>query len=395
VGEPATAQPPGAVEAAPPPAPPAAHARRVIFIDLARALAVVFMLYGHTVSALLAPDYQRGTWYDVWQFQRGMTSGLFLLLSGFAFSIATGRHWASHLALSPALLRRARRFGLFVLLGYALHFPVARFVMLDEATDAQWRAFLAVDVLQLIGATFVLVQGLVLLARSRRVFTVAALTLALAVVAVTPTIYRVDWGRLLPAWLAAYMSPATGSLFPVFPWAGFVLAGAGLGQIYSRWGAARLTTFARAALFLPGLLLVAAGAAARRWPQTALSLDTLGFIPGEFAMRAGACLILLAAIAYLSRGITHLPRVFGAVAQETLLIYFVHLCLVYGSVWNPGLAQFVGGRLEPGTTVVTVVLLITAMAGLAWYWHWWKHLRPRAARWTSITAGALLVVWLV
>ena len=139
------------------------HSRRVIFIDLARALAAVFMLYGHTVSALLAPRYQTGTWFDIWVFQRGLTSTLFLLLSGFAFSIATGRHWSSHGRLSPAVIKRVRRFSLFVLLGYALHFPVARFVDLAYATPERWRSFLAVDVLQLIGVTFIGVQVLVML----------------------------------------------------------------------------------------------------------------------------------------------------------------------------------------------------------------------------------------
>src|SRR5688500_10465005 len=78
--------------------------QRSVFIDLARVLAVVFMLYGHTVSALLAPDYQCRAWFDAWQFQRGLTSSLFLLLSGFAFSIATTRHWASHTRPSGAVL---------------------------------------------------------------------------------------------------------------------------------------------------------------------------------------------------------------------------------------------------------------------------------------------------
>ena len=82
------------------------HARRVIFIDLGRALAVTFMLYGHTASALLAPQYQTGRWFEVWQFQRGLTSSLFLLLGGFAFSVATSRHWTSHIHWSPALVRR-------------------------------------------------------------------------------------------------------------------------------------------------------------------------------------------------------------------------------------------------------------------------------------------------
>ena len=146
--------------------PGGSHAHRVIFVDLARALAVVLMLYGHTIDALLAPGYRTGVWYDVWQFQRGLTASLFLLLSGFAFSVATSKHWGSHASLSPAILRRARRFGLFTVLGYALHFPAARLVDLSTVGEAGWRTFLAVDVLQLIGVTFIGVQILVLATRT-------------------------------------------------------------------------------------------------------------------------------------------------------------------------------------------------------------------------------------
>ena len=155
-----------------------AHAHRVIFIDLGRFLALVFMLYGHTVSALLAPEYQRGTWFEVWNFQRGLTSSLFLLLSGFAFSIATSKRWSSHQSFSPAVFKRTRRFALFLLLGYAIHFPVPRFSMLTTLTEEQWRSFTQVDVLQLIGATFLIVQALVFVVKSRRMFTIAVFVLA-------------------------------------------------------------------------------------------------------------------------------------------------------------------------------------------------------------------------
>jgi uncharacterized membrane protein len=192
-------------------------AHRVIFIDLARALAVVLMVSGHTSSALLANAYRTGEWFDVWVFQRGLTSALFLLLSGFAFSIATTRHWPSHLRLSGALLKRLRRFGLFVVLGYALHFPVPHFAELAAATDEQWRSFLAVDVLQLIGVTFIAIQALVLIVRSRHVFMVTALVLAAVMIGVAPAVWRVDWPQILPLAVASYMSPSTGSQFPYSP----------------------------------------------------------------------------------------------------------------------------------------------------------------------------------
>ena len=373
------------------PAAPGAQARRVIFIDLGRFLALVFMLYGHTVSALLAAEYQHGTWFDVWQFQRGLTSSLFLLLSGFAFSVATSRHWGSHQRFSPAFFRRARRFGLFILLGYALHFPVPQFSLMTVATEAQWRSFLAVDVLQLIGVTFLLVQALVLVTRSRRVFTGAAFVLAAVVLAVTHPVWAVDWSQRVPPWLAAYLSTASGSLFPVFPWAAYVFVGAALGQIYVGWGVARLASYAWFVLFIPGAAMVAVTWFLASLDGAPWSSDPWNFMPIQVPIRIGSCLVLLSAIAYASKRMLRLPRLYAAVAQETLLIYFVHLCIVYGSIWNGGLVLLFGASLGPGATLVCVLLLLAAMAALGWYWHWLKHARPRVARWTMVgVAGALV-----
>jgi uncharacterized membrane protein len=367
----------------------------VIFIDLARALAVVFMLYGHTVSALLAPRFQTGTWFDVWLFQRGLTSSLFLLLSGFAFSVATTRHWALHLTLSSVVWKRVRRFVLLIVLGYGLHFPVPRLVELRMASAEQWRAFLAVDVLQLIGVTLLLVQTLVLLARSRRVFTVAALALAAAIVALTPWAWSVDWTRSLPPALAAYLSPAGGSQFPLLPWSGFLLLGAGLGQLYARWDPVHLTRYANQILLVPGVIMIAVGLSDGLLAGPLFGRGPAAFIPPQFLVRSGACLLMLGALAHASRRIRHLPHVFGAVAQETLVIYFVHLCLVYGSVWAPGLYQAFGPTLGPGGVFLCVVGLVMAMTGLAWYWNWFKHVRPHAARWVAVAALAALVIRLL
>ncbi len=382
------------------PAPAAAsparvRAHRVIFIDLARALAVLFMLYGHTLDALLAPEYRTGAWYDVWQFQRGLTSSLFLTLAGFAFSIATARHWASHLSVSAKLLKRVRRFALFVLLGYALHFPVARFADLRFATQAQWQSFLAVDVLQLIGVTFIGVQLLVLVCRTRRAFMVVALALTAAIVLLTPYLWGLAWPERLPLPVSSYVSPATGSQFPLFPWAGFVLLGAGLGQIYARWGAARLGRFANVVLLAPGLVMIATALAARIVPFPLFGGGPAAFVPGEVLLRAGVCLVLLAVTAHASSRIDRLPHIFGAVAQETLLIYFVHLCIVYGSVWNPGLARSYGMALTPLQTAAAVLGVISSMVLLAWYWNWAKHVQPRRSRWVSLAVGTLLLLRLM
>lgn len=376
------------------PAASGSHAHRVIFIDLARALAVVFMLYGHTIDALLSPDYRVGTWYSVWLFQRGLTSSLFLLLSGFAFSIATSRHWALHLHFSPAFWARTRRFVVLILLGYGLHFPMGRFIDLPWASAPQWTSFLAVDILQLIGVTFIGVQVLAMATRSRHVFAASALVLMAVIVAVSPLAWSADWAGWLPRGVAAYLYPLQGTLlplFPLFPWSAFILFGVGLGQVYARWESARLGTYANVVLLAPGLLLLLLSELLRVPPASVWWTGIGSTIPMEFAMRAGSCLVIMAAIAHASRWVTRLPHVFRAVAQETLVIYFVHLCLVYGSVWSPGLWQFYQQSLGPMATAAFVLLIVGSMVALAWYWNGLKHTRPVAAMWTARAAWAFLL----
>jgi uncharacterized membrane protein len=363
---------------------PGVAAHRVIFIDLARAVAVFLMVQGHTVSALLAPEYRSGRLYDLWVFQRGLTSCLFLLLSGFAFSIATSRHWPSHIRPSRAIGKRLVRFSLFVLLGYALHFPVGRFADLVYASDQRWRSFLAVDVLQLIGVTFLIVQVLVLVSRTRQVFALVAFALCALVVLVTTRVWSIEWTGRLPVSLAAYLSERTGSQFPLFPWIAYVLLGAGLGQVYAHWGATHLATFATRVLLASGAAMLAA--AALFFPFTVWHS-----IPFQFLLRAGTVLVILAALAHLSLWIGHMPHVFGAVAQESLLIYFLHLCLVYGSVWNSGLRQIFGETLAPLATAPIVIALVAAMVIVAWQWNRWKHHSPVTARWISLAAAAALI----
>jgi len=292
-------------------------------------------------------------------------------------------------------LKRTRRFGLFLLLGYAIHFPVPRFSMLATLTDEQWRSFVQVDVLQLIGATFLIVQLLVLVVRSRRVFTVAAFGLGVAVLAFTHPVWAIDWWQRLPAWLAAYVSPARGSLFPLFPWATYVLFGAGLGQIYVGWGAARLANYTTLVLLVPGLVLSIAGWALSAVENAPWGPDAWNFMPIQLAIRIGACLIILAGIAWASQHLGRVPHFCAAVAQETLPIYFVHLCIVYGSIWNPGLAVWYAASLGPLPTLLCVLLILGSMAALGWYWHGLKHTRPRLARWITAGVAALLVVQLL
>jgi uncharacterized membrane protein len=241
--------------------------------------------------------------------------------------------------------------------------------------------------------TFFLVQLLVMLTRSRRVFMVSSMVLALVIVALTPAAYGTDWPQVVPLWLAAYLGPSTGSLFPLLPWAAYVLVGAGLGQIYAHWGATDLRRYSNFVLLLPGVLLVIAGVALDA--SNLFGRGEWSFVPPQFLIRTGSCLVVMGVVAHASAQLAGLPHVFSAVAQETLLIYFVHLCIVYGSIWNVGLVQRYGETLSPARMVTVVLLLLGAMAGLAAFWNWSKHARPRLARALMFLVWGVLIYRLI
>ena len=91
---------------------------RSVFVDVARAAAIMMMVQGHTLHVVLATDLRSGTAFYVWSFLRGLTSCTFLLLSGFVFALATHRHWTDQFVSRAATGRRFRRLGFFLLLGY-------------------------------------------------------------------------------------------------------------------------------------------------------------------------------------------------------------------------------------------------------------------------------------
>ena len=168
-----------------------------------------------------------------------------------------------------------------------------------------------------------------------------------------------------------------------------------MGQIYVSWGAARLSSYAMYALFVPGAVLSAFGWGLAQIEHGPWGADAWNFMPIQLAIRIGACLIILAAIARASQRLMHLPHFFAAVAQETLPIYFVHLMIVYGSIWNSGLAMRYAASLGPMATLFCVLCLLVSMAALGWYWHWLKHAHWTLARWTMAGVAALLVIRLL
>lgn len=364
---------------------------RSAFADLARTVAILMMLQGHTLDAVLASELRTGHAFYVWSFVRGLASCIFLLLSGFVFTLATHRHW-DHCASRELIVRRFGRFGFFLLLGYGLHFPMAKLAHLYGMSEERWQSFLIVDVLQCIAVMLAVLQILVWALRTLRRYTVGAAIGCAAIVALTPSMWRIDWGQRVPLTIAAYLSPAIASPFPLFPWGAYILLGAVLGALYLRASAGQFARDYTRVLLGGGLGMLGVGLVCARVPLQPFGETAFWYTsPNLFLVRSGLVLLVLGGLAYLSPLLSRRARVVQVLAQESLTIYAVHVCLVYGSVWNAGLRQRVGPTLTLLPALAYVAAMCAAMILLAFAWHWCKRHEPGVAQWVRVGAGGVLV----
>jgi uncharacterized membrane protein len=358
----------------------AKKSQRLLAVDAIRVIAIVLMIQGHTLDALLdASQYQSHAWYGIWLFCRGLTAPAFMMMSGFSFVLATTRHWDRHIALSPTVLRRIRRFCFFILLGYTMHFPVHRLTELVGMSHEDWLAWAQVDVLQAIGVSLLLLQALVFLARTPRRFIFACVGSLSVVLVAAPLLWSSVLAGHLPVGVAAYVDGSTGSLFPLLPWSAYVLFGAALGSIYARVSKFSPASFSRAILY-SGLLMTCFGLFVQ---PHALQFygDTVFWhtSPTLFLVRAGIVLSILATTMLVFGPERSSPRSLQAIAAESLLIYAIHVCVLYGSIWNPGLRQVFGRPLDLSDAAMCAGFLIVSMLAGGFFWNRIKTAGPQKA----------------
>ena len=310
-----------------------------MFVDLLRLWASVQMVQGHTLDALLAEAHRSGPIFEAWTWSRGLTSVAFLFAAGLSFHLATLTRLDAHLGQPGGVRRRLERGVLLIALGYAMHVPDGPIV----------------DVLQCIGLTLIALEGLALASRSARHVLVAAALIAIALAAVAPAAHAlVPSGIAAP--LAHWVSPRGGSIFPIVPWAAYMLAGVVCGAIV-------LPDGARTPRWSSVRRLAALGAVTT---TVALVASHTGLAGASWMVKLGAVMLACAVLAAAAIGVRRLPRLLETLAGETLALYLSHVVVLYAA--GIGLAHVVGRTvpLVPAIGLAALAVVLTSVFGLAW-----------------------------
>jgi len=375
---------------------------RIDFIDLLRGWAVIVMIETHVFNATLEPGLLSGQAFQYIKFINGLVAPSFLFASGLAFAVTVHRKREHLTTFSPSLLHQTGRLLSIALIGYLLHIPVLPITkLLSAGSDEQIGTLFQVDILQCIAASLLLLQTLLLVCRTEHRLYIAAGFGGSAMVLLTPLAWGFDATAVLPRFAAAYINGNDHSLFPLFPWAGFLSAGAIAGYIFvsvrERPGGQSVEQRFIQSLAWVGasmiLLAYLAGPLGKRWYPMH---DFWQTSPSFFLLRLGIVMMLTALLASVSSGKPTAFRtpvlLFG---KESLLIYVVHLLILYGTFGPFTLVNRIGSSFGYAEASILAGLLVTVMFGLGRLWNTLRHTSPGLKRLLTFAVGITVAALLL
>ncbi len=320
-----------------------------------RGLAVLIMIQCHTFNCFVRMDLRDGGPYVLSQFVGGMAAPLFLFMAGMTLAFQMESLERREQDRMRRWLGALRRGG--YVLGIAFLFRFTNWA--GSLPNAQWQELTKVDILNCMGVAMIAVSAAAILDSKSRARAAAAAGLAIAGLA--PVIANLDWSGA-PSLLHEYVAPGFGrGRFAFFPCAAYVAFGLSLGAVVKRTPPERIERLMQWCVPI-GFALVFTAQYFSNLPYSIYpKSDFWSDSPALILIRVGICLVIMAG-AYMwtefcAAGGWSWMLTFG---QTSLLVYWVHVVVVYGR-WNAPIKR----SLDIPQAALATLALIGLMVGLA------------------------------
>lgn len=338
-----------------------------------RGLAVVIMIQSHTINSLTRLDLRDSGPYVLSQFLGGMAAPLFLFMAG----MTTGFQMDSLERREPNRRRRwmvaLRRAG--YIMGIALVFRLTNYLGAWPNGDPQ--ELTRVDILNCMGVAMAVMAAAAVFEGEGRARFAAAAGIAIAVA--SPLVANLSWNGVPPL-LHEYLAPGFGrGRFPFFPCAAYLAFGIAAGVVVKRAPAARMDRLMQWSVLAGSAAIFAAQYFSNLpysvYPKSNFWTDS----PGLVFIRTGVCLLMMAG-AYLWTDFLSRPAWswMEAMGKNSLMVYWVHVMLVYGGWVKPIKRKLDIPQVLLATVVVTA--LMVALSALWLKFKAWRAARPRSGQ---------------
>jgi uncharacterized membrane protein len=302
---------------------------RRLYLDWARGVAVLLMIQAHTFDAWTRPALRATTLFRNLTILGGFAAPLFLWLAGVGVAMSAARtaeRSGDRAAGVDVVCRRGLE--IFIL---AFLFRLQAFVVSPGSHPV---TLFRVDILNIMGPSMVVAAVMWGLISTRTALVGAYATLACMIAMLTPIVRVSALVGSLPVWMQWYIRPFGDlTMFTIFPWAGFVFAGAACGVLIAAARDQKAERRLHTWLPLAGLAILLLGRFTASLPTIYRQSSFWTSSPTYFAIRTGVLLAVVSGIYALAwalepRGV--LVRPLARLGRHSLFVYWIHVELVYG-----------------------------------------------------------------
>lgn len=327
------------------------------------------MIEVHVFNAFLLPEIKQSSWFGIINFINGLVAPSFLFVSGFAFQVSSGGKLEEMRKFGKAFWKKIFRIFQIIVIGYALHLPYYSFSKtLSRSSANQLQSFFAVDVLQCIGFGLLFLFLTRLIIKSDKTYNYFLIVSLVVVTLISPILWKIDFNQYVHPIIGNYFNRLNGSLFPIFPWLNFLLAGAVFAKYFVDARAkdeekkfiknitiAAVITLLFGHLFYSGVF---PNPLTSILPNPVFYLERLGYV-----------LVLFSLCWYWEKKIDTKGSFFLDASRESLLVYWLHLVVIYGAIWGgKSLFSRIGPTMNLIEAISATLILMLAMILVAKSW---------------------------
>jgi hypothetical protein len=300
--------------------------KRVEAIDLFRFSVLFFMIQGHLFRAYLLPAIRQEQWYKLHEALHGLVAPGFLFSAGFAAFLSFHNKRQNYIHLDRAFFKRLQRIGFVIAIGYWIHLPFFS--------------------LQCIGVGLLFFTIIAVVLKNEKVVVFFSLLAGALFFLLPETAKNIHLHPVVDPYFNYNIS-----LFPIFPWAGFLFVGVVTAYVY---------VLLKKEIFFKLLLLLGI----IFFPWFFLQSSQVYFkaeltLTGNLNKTGGVFLLLWLADWLLRKFKGPLTFILIKAGTESLFVYVLHLFIIFNSIFGFGLKPYFQDSLH-----VLQALLLSLGIGL-------------------------------
>jgi uncharacterized membrane protein len=335
--------------------------KRFPFLDWMRGLAILVMIECHTFNSFTRLDLREEGPYILTQFIGGMAAPLFLFMAG----MTMGFQMETLERREPGALSRwrtsLRRAGYILFIAFAFRFTNWLF----SVPHASLQELTKVDILNCMGVGMAALAALAVFSTKDR--PLAAAGAGLLIAAVAPLLTALPWAGT-PALLQEYLVPGQPrGHFPFFPWVAYIAFGLATGTVVKCADAHRFDRLMQWSVLIGGILIFASQYFSNLpysfYPHSNFWTDS----PALILIRLGICLLIMAgSYLWTEYGAGKRWSWMQALGKNSLMVYWVHVMLVYGAQVRPIKRTLDIPQATLATVIVTAMMVVLTVLWFAW-----------------------------